>query len=268
MVAQPERYAGREQAYVKHYFLEGYLERLIHKTASAYSDVAYVDGFSGPWQSGGEDFEDTSFCIALKALTAAKQSWKNLGREVRMRAERLRRRSGAQLCLRATFLKQMSLKRFRRAAVLVVAATASTGPALAGHAYTFVSVSRLGVIGFLDTATLERSSGKVTAWTLFIPTRPEKMNGKAVRHALFRAEFDCAAKTRRALYGVTYDPTGATISETPLSGARPIVPDSVDETMLDAACNPDGIHTIHIFENVDAATSFADFSAKALNKRR
>jgi hypothetical protein len=30
-------YAGREQSYVKHVFLERYLERLVHKTASAYS---------------------------------------------------------------------------------------------------------------------------------------------------------------------------------------------------------------------------------------
>lgn len=86
MVADPGRYAGREQAYVKHYFLESYLERLVHKTASAYQEVAYVDGFSGPWRSSDEAFEDTSFGIALKALQAAKGSWKRLGRDVRMSA--------------------------------------------------------------------------------------------------------------------------------------------------------------------------------------
>ena len=46
-----ENYVGREQSYVKHVFLERYLESLAHKTASTYSQIAYVDGFAGPWQS-------------------------------------------------------------------------------------------------------------------------------------------------------------------------------------------------------------------------
>ena len=54
-------YAGREQSYVKHVFLERYLERLVHKTASIYPHIVYVDGFAGPWQSTNEKFEDTSF---------------------------------------------------------------------------------------------------------------------------------------------------------------------------------------------------------------
>jgi len=68
-------YAGREQAYVKHHFLAEYLERLIFKISSAYQELVYVDGFSGPWQNRGEGFEDTSFGIALRALTKAKQTW-------------------------------------------------------------------------------------------------------------------------------------------------------------------------------------------------
>ncbi|HWA91607.1 MAG TPA: three-Cys-motif partner protein TcmP [Rhizomicrobium sp.] len=86
MAADPDRYAGREQARVKHYFLRIYLERLIHKIASAYDEVAYVDGFSGPWQSTNENYEDTSFGIALQALRAAKNYWKDHGRDVRMSA--------------------------------------------------------------------------------------------------------------------------------------------------------------------------------------
>ena len=82
MVADPLKYVGREQALVKRYFLKAYLESLIYKTASAYDEVVYVDGFSGPWQSTGEDFEDTSFGIALDALRKAKASWKERGRDV------------------------------------------------------------------------------------------------------------------------------------------------------------------------------------------
>jgi three-Cys-motif partner protein len=79
-------YAGREQAYVKHVLLESYLERLVHKVASGYDHIAYVDGFAGPWLSANEKFEDTSFGIALTALRSAKATWKKYGRDVRMSA--------------------------------------------------------------------------------------------------------------------------------------------------------------------------------------
>jgi len=79
-------YTGREQSYVKHVFLELYLERLVHKTASAYPHIVYVDGFAGPWQSASEKFEDTSFGIALNALRRAKASWKAQGRDVQVTA--------------------------------------------------------------------------------------------------------------------------------------------------------------------------------------
>ena len=81
---------GREQAYVKHHFLAEYLERLIFKLASGYSELVYVDGFSGPWQDRGELFEDTSFGIALRALSLAKRTWAEMPqpgqRRVRMTA--------------------------------------------------------------------------------------------------------------------------------------------------------------------------------------
>jgi len=84
-------YSGREQSYVKHVFLENYLEALVHKTASRYPHIVYVDGFAGPWQSANERFEDTSFGIALNALREAKESWKQQGRDVRMSAHLVER---------------------------------------------------------------------------------------------------------------------------------------------------------------------------------
>jgi three-Cys-motif partner protein len=86
MVVSLADYIDREQAYVKHVLLESYLERLVHKVASRYDHVAYVDGFAGPWQSANERFEDTSFGIALNALRSAKATWKQHDRDVRMSA--------------------------------------------------------------------------------------------------------------------------------------------------------------------------------------
>lgn len=88
-------YAGREQSYVKHVFLESYLERLVHKTASAYGHIVYVDGFAGPWQSANERFEDTSFGIALNALRRAKETWKAKQRDVQMSAFLVEREGAA-----------------------------------------------------------------------------------------------------------------------------------------------------------------------------
>jgi len=76
-------YRGREQAYVKHTFLERYLEALLHKTASKFSQIVYIDGYAGPWQSANEDYKDTSFGIALNALRQAKASWQAT-RDVKM----------------------------------------------------------------------------------------------------------------------------------------------------------------------------------------
>src|SRR5690349_21769826 len=88
-------YAGREQAYVKHVFLERYLESLVFKTASKFDHIVYVDGFAGPWQSASERFEDTSFGIALNALRRAREAWKRTGREVKMTALLVERDSTA-----------------------------------------------------------------------------------------------------------------------------------------------------------------------------
>jgi len=94
-----EHYAGREQAYVKHYFLASYFEALVFKIASRFDSIVYVDGYSGPWQSGSEDYRDTSFGIALATLRSAKQTWKAKGRDVRMKAVLVEERDEAYLNL-------------------------------------------------------------------------------------------------------------------------------------------------------------------------
>ncbi|WP_228244227.1 three-Cys-motif partner protein TcmP [Porphyrobacter sp. GA68] len=93
----PSHYVGREQAFVKHHFLRSYLERLVHKIASVYDEVVYVDGYSGPWKSEDEAYADTSFGIALQSLTAARKSWLEMPqrrRDVRMTAHLVEKQIG------------------------------------------------------------------------------------------------------------------------------------------------------------------------------
>lgn len=80
-------YAEREQAFVKHKFLDAYLPSLIGKICSRYDEFVYVDGFAGPWKSvAGENFDDTSFGIALNHMTVQRVFYLSRGRDVKMRA--------------------------------------------------------------------------------------------------------------------------------------------------------------------------------------
>lgn len=63
-------YIDREQTQAKHFILRGYLQELAFKVLRHW-DIAYIDGFSGPWESQTDDFSDTSFMIALEVLKDA-----------------------------------------------------------------------------------------------------------------------------------------------------------------------------------------------------
>jgi three-Cys-motif partner protein len=65
-------YSGREQTKAKHFILKRYLQALAFKVLR-FSDITYVDGFSGPWETQTEDFMDTSFMIAISVLIDAQQ---------------------------------------------------------------------------------------------------------------------------------------------------------------------------------------------------
>lgn len=67
-------YIDREQSLIKHHVLDKYLERFARIVGKAYEGILYVDGFSGPWNLGSNDFSDSSFAIALKQLRAARET--------------------------------------------------------------------------------------------------------------------------------------------------------------------------------------------------
>lgn len=81
----PEEYRGREQTYLKHFFLERYLERVAYIIGYYAPEFAYVDGFSGPWRAEGEDYSDTSFMIALEKLRKVKEGLAQAGKAPRIR---------------------------------------------------------------------------------------------------------------------------------------------------------------------------------------
>jgi three-Cys-motif partner protein len=80
-----DSYHGREQTFAKHLFLDLYLDRVAFHIAYAQPDFVYVDGFSGPWQSAGQDLEDTSFMIAIRKLQYVREALGKSGKVPRMR---------------------------------------------------------------------------------------------------------------------------------------------------------------------------------------
>lgn len=98
MAAQLERYAGREQSFIKHVFLTEYLRAAAYKTLQARSGTFnFVDAFAGPWRvSDDQEYSDASFHQALNTLEAVRTDLSGRGvRELRIRFCFCERRKGS-----------------------------------------------------------------------------------------------------------------------------------------------------------------------------
>ena len=58
-------YTGKEAAYIKNELLKAYLEPLFMINGQREPRINYIDCFSGPWQKGRQDAEDTSVAVSL-----------------------------------------------------------------------------------------------------------------------------------------------------------------------------------------------------------
>ncbi len=74
-------YQGREQSFIKHLFLQKYLENAAYKLFQGRSPVFnFVDASAGPWRnSDSESLSDTSFALALTTLENVRRILANLG---------------------------------------------------------------------------------------------------------------------------------------------------------------------------------------------
>ena len=70
-----ELYVGREQTFIKHRFLRGYLETLAVKVLyGGWDTFNYVDGFAGPWKIRDEEgCTDASFGVAVDLLETVRK---------------------------------------------------------------------------------------------------------------------------------------------------------------------------------------------------
>ncbi|MBL8240984.1 MAG: three-Cys-motif partner protein TcmP [Bryobacterales bacterium] len=80
-----EHYKDRPQTYLKHFFLEQYLETVAYHIGFSQPDFVFVDGFSGPWRATDAELRDTSFSIAIQKLQSVSQGLKKCGKNPRIR---------------------------------------------------------------------------------------------------------------------------------------------------------------------------------------
>jgi three-Cys-motif partner protein len=89
--AVPDAYDGREQAFIKHELLKGYMEKLFFIVGGAARKVGrielqYVDCFAGPWGDDSDDLKSTSIAISLHTLDVVRQKLGRNGVSATIRA--------------------------------------------------------------------------------------------------------------------------------------------------------------------------------------
>ncbi|SET90765.1 three-Cys-motif partner protein TcmP [Paracoccus homiensis] len=77
-----ENYQGREQSFIKHLFLNKYLESAAYKLFQGRSPIFnFVDAFAGPWRvSDTNMYSDASFSQAIETLETVRRSLLDMGR--------------------------------------------------------------------------------------------------------------------------------------------------------------------------------------------
>lgn len=140
-------YQGKEQTYLKHFFLERYVETVAFHIGYTHQEFVYVDCFSGPWKSADEHLSDTSIRIALDKLNYVRDGLALRRRYPKIRAIFVEKDPAAFYAL------QSALQQHRRAIV----ATALAGTfeenipqilEVVGSAFAFFFIDPKGWTGF------------------------------------------------------------------------------------------------------------------------
>lgn len=162
-----EYYRGREQTYLKHFFLERYLERVAYNIGWGNPEFVYIDGFSGPWRSKHEALEDTSFMIAINKLRDVREGLQRQGKSPKIRCLFIERDPTAFLALQRAIagVKDMEV----RAELGDFENHIETAREFAGSAFTLTFIDPTGWTGFglNRIAPLLRMRGEVIVNFMF-----------------------------------------------------------------------------------------------------
>jgi three-Cys-motif partner protein len=167
-VKPPEYYRGREQTYLKHFFLERYLERVAYNIGSFADEFVYVDGFSGPWRSTDQEFADTSFVIAINKLREVRQGLAAIHRNPKVRCIFVEKDPAAYQAL-ADATRQFGDIQIKTLNADFESAIQEILRAIGPNAYSFVFIDPTGWTGFglRQIAPLLRGRGEVLVNFMF-----------------------------------------------------------------------------------------------------
>ncbi len=103
-------YEGREQSYIKHLFLQLYLQNAAYKLFQGRSPVFnFVDAFAGPWRNTDtKSKSDTSFALAIETLENVRRILEGIGRRDLKVRFRFCERNPASLARLQTFAAENS----------------------------------------------------------------------------------------------------------------------------------------------------------------
>lgn len=134
-------YEGREQALVKHTFLDRYLRDQLMKVGR-FGNFAYVDLFAGPWKSKAADYSDTSFGIALRRMAEAKEALAKVGVDVEFTAHLVEKDNFEELSHAVSLFDDVKVHCYRG---LAEDHAPMIARAVAGSKFRFVVIDPLGL---------------------------------------------------------------------------------------------------------------------------
>lgn len=142
------------------------------------------------------------------------------------------------------------LRKANRLTGLVLAFAALAGVAEA-KTYRMGGKSE-GAAEILDVANLTKTGGTVVGWSIFVML---DKSGTGYTFYITKQEWDCVGKRNRRLSGGQYLQTGESIASLGLTAWNDIIPDSMGDQSLIAACATpaSGSDTIEFENNFELA---------------
>ena len=144
-------------------------------------------------------------------------------------------------------------------AVLFLLASAPAG-AFVGHVYYFVGRTEVGMT-FIDSQSLQDAGHLKSAWVLWVYVPEKRDRRKKVQYALERDLFDCKARTLGVSSVYSYDASRRLLWDSDFSGKQfPVAPESISDTLMDAACKRLVLHPDQPYPDIDKAIAYTKFT--------
>ena len=128
------------------------------------------------------------------------------------------------------------MKNVRRFGLVMACLTPFWGASALAANWIYVAANEVGTVFYYDADTIQRSGTQVTVWMKWDHSRDKTAKE---RERKGRSRYDCEQRTETLLNSTVYYPNGQNRSftwEAYDQSARPVVPDTVGEAILETVC--------------------------------